>query len=56
MLTEAEPFDREFIDVLIPDHQGAIRMARFELEKGENHELKQLAGRSLTPRPGRSTR
>ena len=43
MLEEAKPFDREFIDMMIPHHQGAIRMARVELEKGENAEAKKLA-------------
>jgi uncharacterized protein (DUF305 family) len=43
MLEDAKPFDREFIDMMIPHHQGAIRMARAELEHGENGELKDLA-------------
>jgi uncharacterized protein (DUF305 family) len=43
MLRSAEPFDREFIDAMIPHHQGAIRMARVELERGDNPELKRLA-------------
>lgn len=42
-LTTAEPFDREFIDMMIPHHQGAIRMARAELDKGSSDELKTLA-------------
>lgn len=43
VLEDAKPFDREFIDAMIPHHQGAIRMARVELETGENRELKQMA-------------
>ena len=43
MLEDAKPFDREFIDMMIPHHQGAIRMARVELEKGENPDLKESA-------------
>jgi uncharacterized protein (DUF305 family) len=43
MLEEASPFDREFIDMMIAHHQGAIRMARVELEKGESRELLELA-------------
>jgi uncharacterized protein (DUF305 family) len=43
MLEDAKPFDREFIDMMIPHHQGAIRMARVELAEGENRELKALA-------------
>ena len=37
------PFDRAFIDQMIPHHQGAIRMARVELAKGRNRRLKALA-------------
>jgi uncharacterized protein (DUF305 family) len=43
MLEDAKPFDRDFIDMMIPHHQGAIRMARAELEMGQNRELKELA-------------
>ena len=42
-LEDAEPFDRAFIDAMVPHHQGAIRMARAELAKGTNPELKALA-------------
>jgi uncharacterized protein (DUF305 family) len=43
MLARAKPFDREFIDMMIPHHQGAIRMARAHLADGDNRELKDLA-------------
>ena len=43
MLAGAKPFDREFIDMMVPHHQGAIRMARAELAEGGNRELKDLA-------------
>ena len=43
MLQNAKPFDREFIDMMIPHHQAAIRMARMELDKGKNAEAKKLA-------------
>lgn len=42
-LEDAKPFDRAFIDAMIPHHQGAIRMARVELEKGADGELKTLS-------------
>ena len=42
-LAGAEPFDQEFIDMMIPHHQGAIRMARVELAEGSNPQAKQLA-------------
>lgn len=42
-LTSAASFDREFIDQMIPHHQGAIRMARVQLEQGENPELRRIS-------------
>ena len=42
-LRSADPFDRAFIDMMIPHHQGAIRMARVELAKGSDAKSKQLA-------------
>jgi uncharacterized protein (DUF305 family) len=42
-LRDAKPFDREFIDMMIPHHRGAITMAKEELEKGENATLRGLA-------------
>ena len=43
MLDKAKPFDRAFIDMMIPHHQGAIRMARAELAKGKDTQLKKIA-------------
>ncbi len=43
VLETAKPFDREFIDMMIPHHQEAIRMARVELADGEDEELKSIA-------------
>jgi uncharacterized protein (DUF305 family) len=42
-LEKARPFDLTFIDTMIPHHQGAIRMARIELERGSDEELANLA-------------
>jgi len=42
-LRRAKPFDEEFIAMMVPHHEGAIEMARVEIEKGENSELKKLA-------------
>lgn len=39
----AKPFDRKFIDMMIPHHQGAIRMARAELAKGKSASLRKIA-------------
>ena len=42
-LNGAKPFDRMFIDMMIPHHQGAIRMARIELAKGSDQRLRSIA-------------
>ena len=43
VLEQAEPFDEAFIDMMIPHHQGAIRMARVQISKGQDAELSGLA-------------
>jgi len=47
MLRKADPFDRAFIDMMIPHHQGAIRMARVEIAKGSNPQAKKVAGQII---------
>ncbi len=42
-LESARPFDRAFIDMMVPHHQGAIQMARIELEQGSDDEAQALA-------------
>ena len=42
-LRDDKPFDRAFIDAMIPHHQGAIRMARVILEEGGDQRITQLA-------------
>ena len=42
-LDGAQPFDRMFIDMMIAHHKGAIRMARGELDKGNNRRLRLIA-------------
>ena len=42
-LRTARSFDRTFISLMIPHHEGALVMARAELAKGEDRELKTLA-------------
>jgi len=42
-LETAEPFDRAFIDMMIPHHQGAIVMSRIELDRGGDAKAKKLA-------------
>ncbi len=43
-LEGAQPFDRAFIDAMIPHHQSAIEMAREAQTKVQRPEIKQLAG------------
>lgn len=43
MLRDAKPFDRAFIDMMVPHHEGAIRMAREELDKGKQPALHKMA-------------
>ena len=44
-LASANPFDKAFIDAMIPHHQSAIDMATEAQTKAEHQELKDLAGR-----------
>jgi uncharacterized protein (DUF305 family) len=43
MLEGRAGFDRMFIDMMIPHHQGAIRMARAQLADGADPEMRTLA-------------
>jgi uncharacterized protein (DUF305 family) len=42
-LETAEPFDRAFIDQMVPHHRGAIRMARAVRGQADDAELRALA-------------
>jgi uncharacterized protein (DUF305 family) len=42
-LENAEPFDKAFIDAMVPHHQGAIVMAKHELAKGSQPALREMA-------------
>lgn len=42
-LRSAEPFDRAFIDAMIPHHQAGIAVARTELSAGEHPALRAMA-------------
>ncbi|MGI8749153.1 MAG: DUF305 domain-containing protein [Thermoleophilaceae bacterium] len=42
-LRGAKPFDARFISMMVPHHESAVEMAKIELDKGENPDLKKLA-------------
>jgi len=42
-LADKEPFDKAFIDAMIPHHQSAIHMAQLAHEKSHNPHIKELA-------------
>jgi uncharacterized protein (DUF305 family) len=42
-LANKEPFDRAFIDAMIPHHESAIEMAQVALDKSKNPKIKELA-------------
>ena len=42
-LKTAEPFDRAFLEMMLPHHSSAVEMAKTELAEGEDPELKSLA-------------
>jgi uncharacterized protein (DUF305 family) len=42
-LRNAEDFDCAFIEMMVPHHEGAIRMARAELEGGIHAELRRMS-------------
>jgi uncharacterized protein (DUF305 family) len=46
-LATQEPFDRAFIDNMIPHHESAIEMANVVLEESENPEIREIAGAIL---------
>jgi uncharacterized protein (DUF305 family) len=42
-LANQEPFDKAFIDNMIPHHESAIEMAQVVLEESENPEIREIA-------------
>ncbi len=47
-LKTAEPFDPAFLDLMLPHHEGAVAMAKVELAKGSDAQLKRLAQAIIT--------
>jgi uncharacterized protein (DUF305 family) len=43
LIKPARDVDRDFVDIMVTQHQGAIDMARAEIKYGHNDELRQLA-------------
>jgi uncharacterized protein (DUF305 family) len=52
MLQRAKPFDRAFIDMMVPHHQGAIAMAKQLLDKGEQPALRKMANDIISAQTG----
>ena len=48
MIRGKKPFDRAFVDEMIPHHRGAIRMAEAVLAKTRDPELRELAENVVT--------
>ncbi len=47
-LANKEPFDKAFIDAMIPHHQSAIEMAQVALEESDKPRIKELAKNIVT--------
>src|SRR5262245_40411379 len=45
-------FDVQFIDMMVPHHQGAVAMAETALDRGERREIKQLADAVISAQTG----
>jgi uncharacterized protein (DUF305 family) len=48
LTTPTDDIDRDFVNVMVPHHQGAIDMARAEIKYGRNDALRQLAKRMVS--------
>ena len=51
-LRSAKPFDRAFVTMMIPHHQGAVEMAKAELARGEDARLKTMAEEIIDAQQG----
>jgi uncharacterized protein (DUF305 family) len=51
-LADDDPFDRAFIDAMIPHHRSAIEMARVPNQESENSRIKELAGNIVSAQKG----
>jgi uncharacterized protein (DUF305 family) len=46
-LKSAKPFDKSFIEMMVPHHEGAILMANHELGRGSDPQIRALAKRII---------
>ena len=51
-LADEDPFDRAFIDAMIPHHQSAIEMAKVANRESENPRIEELAGDIMSAQKG----
>ena len=54
-LQTASPFDKAFLSMMIPHHEGAIVMAKAELANGKDRKLKTLAKSIINAQQGEIT-
>jgi uncharacterized protein (DUF305 family) len=52
LMTPTGDIDRDFVNVMVPHHQGAVDMARAEIKYGRNDELRQFARRMVSQQEG----
>ncbi len=50
--TTNAPLDQQFIDMMVPHHQGAVAMAQIALTRAEHPEIKQLANSIIDSQNG----
>ena len=41
--SQAAPFDRQFIDMMVPHHEGAVEMAKIAQQRAQRPEIRQMA-------------
>lgn len=46
------PFDQQFIDMMVPHHEGAVEMARIARERSQRPEIQQMAADILASQAG----
>src|SRR5258707_14808096 len=51
----AGDIDRDFVEMMVPHHQGSVDMAKTELKYGRNEQLRRLAQQIVATRQGEIT-